>query len=103
MELLREKKDRISDETIDYLGGLAKLELMEEERKHLKKEIGELLDYIDMLQTLDTEGIAPMSHVFSVNNVFREDVVTNGNGQKESLYNAPKIKGEYFNVPKTRL
>ena len=42
-----------------------------------------MLDYIDKLNELDTEGVEPMSHVFPVNNVFREDVVTNGDGSAD--------------------
>lgn len=45
----------------------------------------EMLNYIDKLNELDTTGVEPMSHVFPVNNVFREDVVTNGDGSKETL------------------
>ena len=65
----------ISDETIEYVGILAKLELSEEEKENAKKDMGEMLDYIDKLNELDTTGIEPMSHVFPVHNVFREDVV----------------------------
>ena len=41
-----------------------------------------MLDYIDKLGELDTTGVEPMSHVFPVHNVFREDVVTNGDMQR---------------------
>ena len=68
----------ISDETIEYVGILAKLELSPEEKEQAKKDMGNMLDYIDMLNELDTEGVEPMSHVFPVHNVFREDVVVNG-------------------------
>ena len=40
--------------------------------------MGSMLDYIDKLNELDTAGVEPMSHVFPVHNVFREDVVVNG-------------------------
>lgn len=70
----------ISDETIEYVGILAKLELSEEEKEQAKADMGKMLDYIDKLNELDTSGVEPMSHVFPVNNVFREDVVTNGDG-----------------------
>ena len=66
----------ISDETIEYVGILAKLELSEEEKEQAKADMGKMLDYIDKLNELDTSGVEPMSHVFPVNNVFREDVVT---------------------------
>ena len=91
----------ISDETIDYVGILAKLELSDEEKEKAKKDMEEMLDYIDKLNELDTSGVEPMSHVFPVNNVFREDVVTNGDGTKQTLANAPEKKDDSFVVPKT--
>lgn len=91
----------ISDETIEYVGILAKLELSDEEKEKAKKDMGEMLDYIDKLNELDTDGIEPMSHVFSVNNVFREDVVENGDDRENILKNAPEKNEESFIVPKT--
>ncbi|MCH5337308.1 MAG: Asp-tRNA(Asn)/Glu-tRNA(Gln) amidotransferase subunit GatC [Acetatifactor sp.] len=91
----------ITDETIEYVGILAKLELSDEEREQAKKDMGRMLDYIDKLNELDTSGIEPMSHVFPVQNVFREDVITNGDGSEETLKNAPEEKNTMFVVPKT--
>ena len=68
----------ISDETIEYVGILAKLELSAEEKEQAKKISDGMLDYVDKLNELDTADVEPMSHVFPVHNVFREDVVTNG-------------------------
>lgn len=91
----------ISDETIEYVGILAKLELSDEEKEQAKKDMGRMLDYIDKLNELDTEGIEPMSHVFPVDNVFREDVVTNGDDREQMLANAPRKKDGTYMVPKT--
>lgn len=91
----------ISDETIDYVGILAKLELSSEEKEQAKKDMGRMLDYIDKLNELDTEGVEPMSHVFPVSNVFREDEVANGDEHEKILANAPKVKDNSFQVPKT--
>ena len=91
----------ISDETIEYVGILAKLELSEEEKEQAKKDMANMLDYIDTLNELDTSGVEPMSHVFPVNNVFREDVVTNEDDREEILANAPEAKDGAFLVPKT--
>lgn len=91
----------ISDETIEYVGILARLELSGQEREQAKKDMGSMLDYIDTLGELDTEGVEPMSHVFPVNNVFREDVVTNGDMREEILKNAPEEKDGMFVVPRT--
>jgi aspartyl-tRNA(Asn)/glutamyl-tRNA(Gln) amidotransferase subunit C len=91
----------ISDETMEYVGILAKLELSPEEAEAAKKDMADMLDYIDKLEELDTSGIEPMSHVFPVNNVFRDDVVTNGDGSEATLANAPVKKDGGFKVPKT--
>lgn len=91
----------ISDETIEYVGILAKLELGEQEKEQAKTDMASMLDYIDKLNELDTEGVEPMSHVFPVNNVFRDDVVTNGDDRDNILKNAPEEKNRMFNVPKT--
>ena len=94
-------KHRISDETIGYVGILAKLELNGAEKEQARHDMEAMLDYIDRLNELDTDGVEPMSHVFPVNNVFREDVVTNGDGSAETLANAPAKKDGGFLVPKT--
>mgnify|MGYP004462056987 FL=1 len=91
----------ISDETIEYVGILAKLELSDEEKEAAKKDMASMLDYIDKLGELDTTGVEPMSHVFPVNNVMREDVVTNGDGSEATLANAPECNESGFIVPKT--
>ena len=81
----------ISDETIEYVGILAKLELSDEEKEQAKKDMANMLDYIDTLNELDTSGVEPM----------REDVVTNGDDREEILANAPEAKEGAFVVPKT--
>ena len=91
----------ISDETMEYVGILAKLELSDAEKEAAKRDMGRMLDYIDKLNELDTSGVEPMSHVFPVSNVFREDVVENGDEHEKMLANAPKIKDGMYQVPKT--
>ena len=91
----------ISDETIAHVGILAQLELSEEEREQARADMSRMLACIDKMGELDTTGVEPMSHVFPVQNVFREDVVTNGDGREETLLNAPERKEDMFVVPKT--
>ena len=66
-----------------------------------KEKMQEMLDYVDKLNELDTDGIEPLSHTFSMGNVFREDVVTNGDDRDAMLDNAPKCKDGQYQVPKT--
>lgn len=91
----------ISDETIEYVGILAKLELSESEKEQAKKDMGRMLDYIDKLGELDTDNVEPMSHIFPIQNVFREDVVTNSDTREALLSNAPEQKDAMFMVPRT--
>ena len=91
----------ITDETIEYVGILAKLELSDAEKEQAKADMGRMLNYIDKLGELDTDGVEPMSHVFSAENVFREDVVTNGEDRERLLSNAPQEKDGMFVVPPT--
>lgn len=91
----------ITDETIEYVGILAKLELSEDEREQAKEDMGRMLDYFDKLNELDTDGVEPMSHAFPVENVFREDVVVNGDDRDNMFANAPEKKDGTYMVPKT--
>ena len=93
--------NKISDETLEYVGILAKLELSAQEKEAAKSDMEKMLDHIDTLNELDTSGVEPMSHVFPVHNVFREDVVTNGDNKEQTLANAPLRKDDRFEVPKT--
>lgn len=91
----------ITDETIEYVGILAKLELSDEEKEQAKKDMSDMLAYVGKLNELDTEGVEPMSHTFDVHNVFREDVVTNGDDRENMTLNAPESKDGCYKVPKT--
>ena len=90
----------ISDETIEYVGILAKLELSESEKEDAKKDMASMLDYIDKLGELDTTGVEPMSHIFPVSNVMREDEVYYEQTKEELMKNAPDEENGFFRVPK---
>ena len=92
---------RITDETIEYVGILAKLKLSGEEKEQAREDMQKMLNYIDKLEELDTTGVEPMSHVFPIHNVLREDVVTNGDDRENLLSNAPEQRDGQYQVPKT--
>ncbi|MBE5960125.1 MAG: Asp-tRNA(Asn)/Glu-tRNA(Gln) amidotransferase subunit GatC [Lachnospiraceae bacterium] len=91
----------ITGETIDYVAALAKIQLSEEERLRAKKDLGEIIGYMERMNELDTTDVEPMSHAFPLSNVFREDEITNGDEREAMLLNAPNQKDGYFVVPKT--
>ncbi|MHB8129363.1 MAG: Asp-tRNA(Asn)/Glu-tRNA(Gln) amidotransferase subunit GatC [Mobilitalea sp.] len=92
---------KITEETIKYVASLAKLNVSDEEKIKVAKDLDHILEYIETMNELDTEGVEPMSHVLPVKNVFREDVVTNQNNRDQLIKNAPKQKDGCFAVPKT--
>ena len=96
-----QKTDPITDETLEYVAILAKLELSQDEKKAAKQDMERMLAYIDQLKELDTGQVEPLSHAFAAENVFREDVVTNGDESEKTLRNAPGVKDNMFMVPKT--
>ena len=60
MERRNEMANVIDDETIEYVGILAKLEISDEEKEQAKRDMGRMLDYIDKLDELDTAGVEPL-------------------------------------------
>ncbi|MEY8337009.1 Asp-tRNA(Asn)/Glu-tRNA(Gln) amidotransferase subunit GatC [Lachnospiraceae bacterium 62-35] len=92
---------RRNDEMIEYIGILAQLELTEEEKEKAARDMEQMLDHVDKLNELDTENIEPMTHIFPIHNVFREDEITNGDDREAMLFNAPEKKEGQYQVPKT--
>jgi aspartyl-tRNA synthetase len=92
---------KITDEVIEYVGILGKLELSDEEKEKSKKDLTEMLDYVGKLNELDTSNVEPMSHTFAISNVMREDVVSNDNDRENMLKNAPQRNDDAYIVPET--
>ncbi len=90
----------ITDDVVTYVSALAGLELSAKERRKAGQDMTQMLEYMDRLKEVDISGTEPMVHVLPLQNVFREDVVTNGDGSSETLQNAPCKKGDLFVVPK---
>lgn len=92
---------KIDNEIIENVCILAKLTLSGEEKEKAREDMQKMLDYVEKLEELDTEGVEPLSHIFGDRNVFREDEVTNGDGREAMLLNAPKARDGQYQVPKT--
>lgn len=92
---------KIDDETIENVSILAKLFLSEEEKAKAKQEMQNMLDYVEKLMELNTDEVEPETHIFADENVFREDIVVNGDDRDAMLLNAPKKKEGQYMVPKT--
>ena len=93
--------EMITDKMMDEIEILAKLHLTEEEKEKSRQDLQQMREYVDMLNQLDTSGVEPLTHIFPIKNVFREDVVLESTPKEELLKNAPKEKDGQFLVPKT--
>lgn len=90
----------IDTQLISRLEKLARLRLDAPERDKLATDLTRILDMVDKLQTLDTQGVEPLVYLSEVDNVFRGDEVKSQLSQAEALQNAPKHDGQFFRVPK---
>ena len=91
---------KITTEMAAHIAALSRLKLSEEEAGRMAGELEQILSYMDVLDTLDTTGVEPMSHVFPVKNVLREDETAPSMDRGELLKNAPATDGGTFLVPK---
>jgi aspartyl-tRNA(Asn)/glutamyl-tRNA(Gln) amidotransferase subunit C len=76
----------------------ARLALSEEEIDSLTGEMDAILDYVEQLTTLDTEGIVPTAHAVPMENAFRPDEVKTGFTTEQALSNAPDATEDAFRV-----
>lgn len=90
----------ISRKEVEYIAGLARLTLTEEEIELYSKQLSDILVYIDQLNELDIENVEPMSHVLDMINVMREDKHLPSLSRDEVMANAPDHDGEHFKVPR---
>lgn len=89
----------ISKDDVLKLATLARLNLTKEEVEKYQKELGSIFEYVEKLQTIDTEGVEPTYQVHGLNNVTRNDeLIDYKTSQKELLKNVPKTEGPLIKV-----
>ena len=91
------EKEDVSEETLEHISKLALLDLSDEEKNKLAKELGDILNYFKKLNDLDTTEVKPMTHpIEGLKNVFREDIPWKSLSNEEALKNAKHTKEGYF-------
>lgn len=107
---------KVTEKDVSYVADLANLELTDEERTRMVRDLNSILDHVDLLNKLDTSNVAPMAQVSDRYGVdeskqgserfsyaAREDVkegLRKSLPQKVALQNAPEADGTFFKVPK---
>ena len=86
--------------TVRKVARLARIAEPEDRIEPLARELSGILDWIEQLAEVDTDGVEPMTSAVAVAAPMREDVVTEGGDAARVLSNAPKTVGGFFVVPK---
>lgn len=90
----------VSPELVDYISKLSRLELEAGEKQAMAARLEQIVAYMDVLNKLDTTGVEPLSHVFPVRNVLREDETAPCLDRGALLAGSPASDGEAFLVPR---
>jgi len=91
---------KITREQVEHVATLARLALEDKELDTLTGQMDAILDYVEKLNELDTEGIVPTAHAVPMENAFRADEVHSSFSNEEALGNAPASHKGCFRVPK---
>jgi len=90
----------VNDDLIDKIANLARLRFDAEEKEGIKKDLREMIGFIEKLNELDTTGVEPLLHMSENVNVLREDEVGGTITREEAFRNAPLHDEQFFKVPK---
>ncbi len=88
----------LSEEEVRKVAEMARIALTDEEVAKFQKDLSSVLDYVDVLKEVDTEGLEIVSSVTGLENVDRPDVAKVIDYQEEIMANAPERKERYYKV-----
>lgn len=91
---------KITDEKIEQLAHLSRLQFDTETKAKIKTDLENILDFCEKLNEVDTDGVEPLIYMTDTMNTVREDVVEQSFTREQILSNAPKKDSDYFRVPK---
>jgi aspartyl-tRNA(Asn)/glutamyl-tRNA(Gln) amidotransferase subunit C len=89
----------LSVDDVRWVAHLARLDLAEDELAVLTRDLTAIVDYVNQLQQVNTDGVEPLAHAVELSNVFRDDEPASSLPVDEALANAPVRKNDYYAVP----
>ena len=90
---------RLTREEVAKVALLGRLKLSADEIEQMTDQLSRVLEYVDILNEVETENVEPMAHAIELRDVFREDVPVASLTREQALANAPKTDGRCFEVP----
>ncbi|MFM7668212.1 MAG: Asp-tRNA(Asn)/Glu-tRNA(Gln) amidotransferase subunit GatC [Bacteroidota bacterium] len=91
---------KITDEIVNHIAHLARLEFIGEEKQEIKKDMEKIINFMDALNSIDTSCVEPLIFMSDELNVLREDVAVETISKNDALKNAPKKDSDYIRIPK---
>lgn len=91
---------KVDDQLVDKVARLAKLSFEGEAKENIKKDMTRILDFVEKLNEVDTEGVEPLIYMNDESLQLRADEAKETISQKEALKNSPLKDSDYFKVPK---
>ncbi|MBX2844464.1 MAG: Asp-tRNA(Asn)/Glu-tRNA(Gln) amidotransferase subunit GatC [Flammeovirgaceae bacterium] len=91
---------KIEKSTIEKIAHLSRLYFDKNGENKMLKSMNEIIEWVDKLSEVDTEGVDPLTHMTMEQDIMREDVPHNALAREEGMKNAPDHDDEYFKVPK---
>jgi aspartyl-tRNA(Asn)/glutamyl-tRNA(Gln) amidotransferase subunit C len=91
---------KITNEIIDHIAHLARLEFEGEKKEEIKVDMEKIISFMEKLQEVPTDDVEPLVFMSNEINVLREDVSEITLTQDQALQNAPKRDSDYFRIPK---
>lgn len=89
----------LSAEDVRWVAHLARLELPAAELELLTGQLSKIVDYVNLLQQVDTDNVAPLAHALDLHDVFRADEPRPSLSADAALANAPARSNDYYSVP----
>jgi aspartyl-tRNA(Asn)/glutamyl-tRNA(Gln) amidotransferase subunit C len=89
----------LSAEDVRWVAHLARLELSAEELATLTPQLQAIVEYVDQLRQVNTEGVEPLAHPLPIHNIFRADELAHSLPVDAALANAPARQGDFYRVP----
>ena len=90
----------VDEKTVRRIAHLARIRLDDADVEPMMKELNGILDWVEQLSEVNTDGVEPMTSVVAQKLRWREDVVSDGNIQEDVLKNAPEAQFGFYAVPK---
>ena len=88
----------ITKKEVEHIAGLARIELTAQELEKFRSDLNKVLGYIEVLKTVDTEGVEPLASVTGLENVFRDDRAIDADLSEALLKNVPARSGRFIRV-----